>query len=80
MKMYKVFYMIKKNGHAYLEHMIVEACNQKEAKVLVKKVVRENTNRCAFHVTCEEPVKNKYGLEWNGMTFTKYNELSNRLW
>ena len=80
MKMYKVFYMNKKNGHAYLEHMIVEACNQKEAKVLVKKVVRESTNRCAFHVTCEEPIKNKYGLYFDGGTYTKYNELLNRLW
>ena len=75
-----MFYMIKHDGHAYLQHMTVGADNQKEAKVLVKKIVREKTNRCAFHVTCKEPVKNKYGLEWNGMTFTKYNELSNRLW
>lgn len=80
MKIYTMFYMIKHDGHAYLQHMTVGADNQKEAKVLVKKIVREKTNRCAFHVTCKEPVKNKYGLEWNGMTFTKYNELSNRLW
>ena len=51
MKFYKVFYMIKKDGHAYLQHMTVGAYNQKEAKVLVKKIVREKTNRCAFHVT-----------------------------
>lgn len=80
MKTYKVFYMIKKDGHAYLHNMEIEAYNQKEAKVLVKKIVREKTNRHAFHLTCKEPVKNKYGLEWNGMTFTKYNELSNKLW
>ena len=41
MKTYKVFYMIKKDGHAYLQYMTVEAYNQKEAKVLVKKIVRE---------------------------------------
>lgn len=80
MKMYKVFYMIKKDGHAYLEHMIVEACNQKEAKVLVKKVVRESTNRCAFHVTCEEPIKNKYGLIFNDKIYTRYNEAFKTLW
>ena len=80
MKTYKVFYMIKKDSHAYLHNMEIEAYNQKEAKVLVKKIVREKTNRHAFHVTCKEPIKTKYGLEWNGMTFTKYNELLNRLW
>ena len=80
MKMYKVFYMIKKDGHAYLHNMEIEACNQKEAKVFVKKIVREKTNRHAFHVTCKEPIETNYGLRWDDMIYTCYDPLLERLW
>ena len=43
-------------------------------------MVKNDIGKTAFHITCEEPIKNKYGLYFDGGTYTKYNELLNRLW
>lgn len=80
MKTYKVYYIIKENRHGYLHHMIVEANNQKEAFSAVKSYMRKRIGKNAFHVTCKEPIENKYGLVYDGMTYTKYNKLLERLW
>ena len=80
MRYYKVYFIIKENGHGYLNHFIVEANNQKEAFRIVKNVIKNETGKTAFHTTCEEPIKNNYGLYFDGRTYTKYNELLGRLW
>lgn len=80
MRYYKVYFIIKENGHGYLNHFIVKANNQKEAFRMVKNVVKNETGKTAFHTTCKEPIKNNYGLNFDGKTYTKYNELLGRLW
>ena len=47
---------------------------------MVKNVVKNETGKTAFHTTCEEPIRNNYGLNFDGKTYTKYNELLGRLW
>lgn len=80
MKQYKVYYIIKENNHGYLNRFIVEADNQKRAFLAVKNVVKKETGKHAFHITCKEPIENKYGLEYDGMIYTRYNKLLGRLW
>lgn len=80
MKKYNVYYIIKKNGHGYLRNMEVDAHNQKEAMQIVKEAVLRETGRNAFHKTCKAPVKTKYGMQYDGMTYTRYNEYTKSLW
>lgn len=80
MKYYKVYYIIKKNGHGYLNETEVQAKNQKEAIAKVRADVRERTGRNAFSATCKAPAITKYGLYWNGGTYTRYSELFHMLW
>lgn len=80
MRLYKVYYAIKRDGHCYLHNMTVRANNRQQAYAQVKVIVKEKQNRNAFYTTVKEPIKTKYGLEFNGMIYTRYNELLNRLW
>lgn len=80
MKQYKVYFIIKENNHGYLNHLIVEANNQKQAFTAVRDVVKKETGRHAFHTTCKEPIETDYGLYFDGGTYTRYNKLLGRLW
>ena len=40
-KYYKVYFIIKENGHGYLNHFIVKANNQKQAFLAVKNMVKK---------------------------------------
>lgn len=80
MKQYKVYFIIKENGHGYLNYFIVEADNQKQAFLMVKNVVKKEFDKHAFHVTCKEPIETDCGLNFDGGTYTRYNKWSGRLW
>lgn len=51
MKIYQVFYWIKKDRKEYLNHIFVSARNSKEACSKCKKLVFERTKRNAFRPT-----------------------------
>ena len=55
MKIYQVFYWIKKNRREYLEHMYVAASNANEAMQICKQQVKEQTGRNAFWPTTKAP-------------------------
>ena len=80
MKDYTVYFIIKKDGHGYLNQAEVSAKNQAEAIASVRKSVRESSGRNAFSATCNAPVRVKDGMLFNGGTYTRYSELFNRLW
>lgn len=79
-KEYTVYYIIKMDGRGYIRHKNVIAPNQKQAYIMVKNDVKKNDGKHAFHTTCKEPVKTDYGLEFDGMTYTRYNEMFDTLW
>lgn len=80
MRDYTVYFIVKNDGHGYLNQAEVSANNQKEAVASVKKSVRENSGKCAFCATCKVPERVKGGMLFNGMIYTRYSELFNRLW
>lgn len=80
MKNYKVYYIIKKHGHGYLNETEVTARNQREAIREVRQSVRTNTGRNAFHCTTHPPIKVKRGVEYDGMIYSRYDELFHTLW
>ena len=80
MKKYKVYYIIKKHGHGYLHETEKKKKNQREAVRKVRQTVRTNTGRNAFHCSVHSPVKMKYGLEYDGTVYTRYDELFHTLW
>lgn len=55
MKIYQVFYWIKKNNREYLNHMFVAANNAREACQVCKRQVKEQTGRNAFRPTTKVP-------------------------
>ena len=80
MKDYTVYFIIKKDGHGYLNSETATAKNQKEAKKQVKELVYKNTGRTAFGCTCKAPIRVKSGMEFNGGVYTRYSEWFNTLW
>lgn len=80
MKDYTIYFVIKRDGHAYLHQMETVANNQREAITYVRNAVREDTGRHAFHCTTKKPVKTERGLEWDGMIYTKYCDVFHTLW
>ena len=80
MRDYTVYFIIKRNGHAYLHQMETVARNQREAISYVRKSVFEDTGRHAFHCTTKKPIKTEKGLEWDGMVYTNYSDTFNALW
>lgn len=79
-KSYRVYFIIKKNNHGYLNEKVITASNQKDAIKLVREKVREESGRNAFHCTCKAPKKVKDGMEFDGFIYKRYSELFNSLW
>ena len=55
MKIYQVFYWIKKNRREYLKHMFVIANTAKEATKVCKQQVKKQTGRKALRPTTKVP-------------------------
>jgi hypothetical protein len=80
MKEYTIYFIIKKNGHGYMNQETVAAKNKAEAIRLVKANILENTGRNAFQCTTKQPVIRDGVLEYNGMLYTRYSDLFHTLW
>ena len=66
-----VFFILKMHGHGYLNHMVTEATNKRDAIREVKDRVRATYGRNAFHCTTKAPEKTSHGVEFDGMIYTR---------
>lgn len=80
MKDYTVYFIIKKDNHGYLNQQTVQARNRENAIKAVKAKVLRDSGRNAFNCTMQKPERVANGMRFNGMTYTGFSELFNRLW
>ena len=76
MKVYNVYFVIKRNKHGELKKFAMNADNKRDAFEKVEVLSNEIYNAHAFKKTTEVPKwvtykSNTEAIEWNGFTYTK---------